>query len=138
MVSVLQLKVHLPNEPACPSVEWLVRRSVCLNFLKGQEVTLPCSYWGIYWISCWFHSYRYVRDGVGLPYLPTYLQTYLTTYFLHLFQPTYLPTYQPTNLPNYQPTKLPPCQLTNLQLTILLNNITIFKSTGLIWKIWVG
>ena len=53
------------------------------------------------------------------------------------YQPTILPTYQPTNLPNYQPTKLTPCQLTNLQLTILLNNITIFKSTGLFWKIGI-
>ena len=26
-------------------VGWLVGRSVDHNFLKGQEVTLPCSYW---------------------------------------------------------------------------------------------
>ena len=35
---------EIPYEPSCPSVGRLVALSVCHNFLKGQEVTLPCFY----------------------------------------------------------------------------------------------
>ena len=43
------LKVRLWTQhklftPVCPSIGWLVGQSVCHNFLKGQEVSLPCSY----------------------------------------------------------------------------------------------
>ena len=34
------MKVKLPYDPAYPSVDRLVGRMVCHNFLKGQEVSL--------------------------------------------------------------------------------------------------
>ena len=34
----------LLHEPSYPSVGWSVGWFVCHDFLKGQEVTLPCSY----------------------------------------------------------------------------------------------
>ena len=41
------LEVKLPYDPVCLSVGWLVSRviglSVCHNFPKGREVSLPCS-----------------------------------------------------------------------------------------------
>ena len=37
-----QWKCNFPMTPH-PFVSWSVGRSVCHNFLKGQEVTLPCS-----------------------------------------------------------------------------------------------
>ena len=36
--------IPINYDPSCPSVGRLVGWSVCHNFLKGWEVTLPCSY----------------------------------------------------------------------------------------------
>ena len=67
--SRLLLEVYRPYSPSCPSVNlsvgWLVGwvgRLVCHKLLKGQEVTLPWSYW----CTCSFH--QDVLHGLkGLP-----------------------------------------------------------------------
>ena len=37
------------NQSVRPLVGRLGRRSVYHNFLKGREVTIPCSYWSTYY-----------------------------------------------------------------------------------------
>ena len=37
------LEVILPHDPVCPSVGWIVGRSVCYNFLKGRKVSMLLS-----------------------------------------------------------------------------------------------
>ena len=47
-VMILVVKFPYESSCQCPLAGWLVSRLVfwlvCHNFLKGQEVTLPCSY----------------------------------------------------------------------------------------------
>ena len=38
------LIVKVPYDPSCLSVGWMVGWSICSDFLKGLDVTLPCSY----------------------------------------------------------------------------------------------
>ena len=55
-------EVFLPYEALSPPYDWLVGWSVCHNFLKGREVSLPCSSRS----TCFDHSPDMINHPLGL------------------------------------------------------------------------
>ena len=63
-------KCNFPMNPSCTSVgrliPWVVVPSDCLHFLKGRQVTLPCSYRSTCFLYTWTKWWRQAPVIVGV------------------------------------------------------------------------